>query len=104
MEAKILQFGELRKYISKIDPISICMQESKEYTTYRSIVDVSEEFNLLYVFGLGIGDFDTDNLHTWVQGFEITLSRKPRGDLFEDNGISKTHRDETKLYLAAHSF
>lgn len=48
-----LKFGELRKYISVIDRVSICRKETLAYDNYCYIKDVPEKYDGLYVYGIG---------------------------------------------------
>lgn len=53
-----LKFGELRKYISRTDRVSICMHENNSlpYKNYRFIKDVPDHYDDYYVFGVGLID------------------------------------------------
>ena len=48
-----MRFGELRKYISKIDRVSICMMETLEYKNFQFISQVPSSYDELYVYGIG---------------------------------------------------
>lgn len=48
-----LTFGELRKYISVIDRVSICKAEDLKYENYGFIQDVPDKYDKLYVYGIG---------------------------------------------------
>ena len=49
-----ITFGTLRKYISRIDRLSICMLETKEYSNYVFLKDVPDRYDDLYVYGIGM--------------------------------------------------
>lgn len=49
-----LKFGNLRRYISVIDRISICMHETLQYENYRLIREVPELYDDYYVYGVGM--------------------------------------------------
>lgn len=48
-----MKFGEFRKYVSKIDRVSICMRESLSYENYQFIEMVPERYNEYYLYGVG---------------------------------------------------
>lgn len=48
-----MKFGELRKYVSKIDRVSICMKETLEYRNFQFVSQVPESYDELYVYGIG---------------------------------------------------
>lgn len=50
-----ITFGEIRKFVSRIDRISVCM-ETGRYHNYRYIKQVPHDFDNLYVYGIGIID------------------------------------------------
>lgn len=49
-----LKFGELRKYLSRIDRASICIRETGEYENYAYMKDAPESYDGLYVYGVGM--------------------------------------------------
>ena len=49
-----LTFKELRKYISKINRISICKKEDLSYDNYRFMKDVPVSYDDYYVYGIGM--------------------------------------------------
>lgn len=51
-----LKFGEDRKYLSVLEKISICMLEDGSYTNYKVIGKVPEEYDNMYVYGIGLID------------------------------------------------
>ena len=48
-----MKFSELRKYISKIDRVSICMKDTLNYQNYQFINEVPDSYNDYYVYGIG---------------------------------------------------
>lgn len=93
-----LTFGELRKYISAIDRVSICTREDLCYENFRFIKDVPDKYDTLYVYGIGRieSEFKIDE-HTMpseAEGHEIVH------DMFLAQCIeimvSKVPRDEYK--------
>lgn len=51
-----LKFKELKKYISRIDRLSVCMRETMQYENYRYLRMVPDRYDELYVYGIGIID------------------------------------------------
>ena len=49
-----LKFKDIRPYISKIDPLSICMKETLQYENYSCIDCVDESYDEKEVFGIGL--------------------------------------------------
>ena len=82
-----ITFGEIRKFVSRIDRISICMKETSQYYNYRLIKQVPHDFDDLYVYGIGIIDSefeeDEEELERMIfeKCLEIMLSTKPRTDI-----------------------
>lgn len=97
----MMRFGEFRKYVSKIDRISICMHETLDYENYQFIEMVPDRYNEYYLYGVGIieSEFPLSevpemlahmgkNLSAEAQAeivyaecMEIMLSDKPRLDI-----------------------
>ena len=93
-----MKFGEFRKYVSRIDRVSICRLETSEYRNYQFISNVRSEYDELYLFGVGriqsefplcmcydvavqkYGEMPEDKLEEMVYAecIEIMLSDKPR--------------------------
>lgn len=48
-----MKFGEFRKYISRIDRVSICMNETQQYQNYQFISEVPDSYNEYYLYGIG---------------------------------------------------
>lgn len=76
MHQKGILFGEIRKYCSRIDRVSICMQETLSYENYERIQDVPKEYDNKYLYGFGVIESEFDD--TFKQCMEIMLSEKPR--------------------------
>ena len=49
-----LKFKDLRKYISKIDLLSICTKEDLSYENFRLMNDVPPLYDEYYVYGIGM--------------------------------------------------
>lgn len=49
-----MRFKELRKYISRIDKVSICMFETSTYENYLFFKDVPDIYDNLFVYGIGM--------------------------------------------------
>ena len=62
-----LKFKELKKYISVLDRVSICMRGTLRYENYRFLRDVPNKYDELYIYGIGMIDseFDIENPETY---------------------------------------
>lgn len=49
-----IKFKELRTLLSIADRISVCDKETLQYKNYITVKDIPEEYNDLYVCGIGI--------------------------------------------------
>ena len=49
-----MKFKEIKKYISAIDRVSICMYETLRYENYRFIRRVPDKYDEYYVYGIGL--------------------------------------------------
>ena len=49
-----MKFKEFRKYISKIDRVSICNNDTLAYRNYQFIEDVPDDYDEMYFYGVGI--------------------------------------------------
>lgn len=49
-----MTFGMLRKYISQIDRLSICMRDTTEYENYIYLKDVPTIYDDFHVCGIGM--------------------------------------------------
>ena len=45
---------EFRKYISKIDRVSICNNDTLAYRNYQFIEDVPDDYDEMYFYGVGM--------------------------------------------------
>lgn len=86
-----ITFRTLRKYISRIDRLSICMKETLEYANYIFLKDVPDIYDDLYVYGIGMieSEFyevqehiyaatgDRDNMMI-LPCIEVMLSKEPK--------------------------
>lgn len=84
MKKEGIPFGAIRKYCSRIDRVSICMQETLCYENYENIEQVPTEYDELYLYGFGtIGsEFPDGHRLSWRKCIEIRLSKEPRTDIF----------------------
>lgn len=87
---KNITFGEIRKYVSWIDRVSICMVRTGSYSNYGSIKEVPESFDEYYLYGIGVieNEFNEEENNQeenqeqmYSACMEIVLSEKPRSDL-----------------------
>jgi hypothetical protein len=78
-EQRDLKFGKLRRYISKIDRISICMHETLQYENYHLIREVPELYDDYYVYGFGMIESEFDD--TLKKCIEVMISKEPRNDI-----------------------
>lgn len=96
----VLKFSELRNFISKIDRLSICIEETSEYENYRYMRNVPEKYDNYYVYGIGMIESEFKIAETFefeLEGnqinnelffapcIEIMLSEKPKGDYSAQN-------------------
>lgn len=49
-----MKFKEFRKYISKIDRVSICNNDTLAYKNYQFIADVPDDYDEMYLYGVGM--------------------------------------------------
>lgn len=49
-----MKFKELRKYISQIDKVSICILETSRYENYLLFKEVPDKYDDLFVYGIGM--------------------------------------------------
>lgn len=90
-----LKFGELRKYISKIDRLSICIKETLQYENYRFIQDVPESYNDYYIYGIGMIDseFQVDGNFPEECNVEASIGQKYTIEKCIDIMLSEIPRD-----------
>ena len=76
------RFGTIRKYCSRIDRVSICMQDTLKYKNYSSIRDVPADYDDLYLFGFGVieSEFPDERGVCIKNCMEIMLSKEPGED------------------------
>ena len=98
----MITFRELKPYISKIDRVSICNQDTLQYENYMFISDVPEKYDHMYLYGIGRiqSEFPAsqapdvvakmmvageekpaDDEVVYAECIEIMLSEKPREDI-----------------------
>lgn len=70
---KVILFGEIRPFVSKIDRISICMLETLGLEEFRSINEVPHSYDGKYLRGFGVIGSEFEPLCMM-----ITLSDTPR--------------------------
>lgn len=91
-----LKFKELKKYISVLDRVSICMRETLRYENYRFLRDLPDKYDELYVYGIGMIDseFEIENPEYmldvkekdicgkfyFAKCIEVVLAEKPRDE------------------------
>lgn len=88
---KQLTFYRLRKYLSKLDRLSICKRETLSYKNFVCVDDVPKKYDRYYVIGIGRIESEfyiTDTPLCTAQGenekrvllpcIEIVVSRKPK--------------------------
>ncbi len=78
-----LKFKDIRNYMAKhASPVSINMIDTGNYENYIEISLVPEEYNELYLYGIGSYEdyFDLLGEQTWMNAVEIVLSKNPRFD------------------------
>lgn len=46
--------GEIRPLLDRIARYSVCMQETGNYENYRFLKDVPEDYDSLYIYGIGL--------------------------------------------------
>lgn len=82
MKNEDIRFGEIRKYCSRIDRVSICMKETLCYKNYEYIRQVPDTYDELYLYGFGIirSEFPDKNRIRLRGCVEFMLSKTPRGD------------------------
>ena len=96
MEKDVIKFGTLRKYLSVIDRLSLCMNDTLSYENFVCIGDVPEVYDELYVYGIGMKESefyakeDSPYIYSasgdaedivYASCIEIMLSEKSRYDI-----------------------
>lgn len=77
-----LTLGEIRPLLDSIARYSICMQETGDYENYRFLKDVPEDYDSLFIYGIGLieTEFDGSDGLEFLHAIEIVLSKEPRDD------------------------
>lgn len=80
-----LLFGVIRRYLSIVDPISVCMRETSEYENYETVGEAPHSLDSLYLYGIGSirSEFPGEKGLELRQCIEIVLSKEPRKLLSE---------------------
>jgi len=91
-----LKFKELRRYISYIDRLSICLKETSRYETYLFIRDVPETFDDYYVYGIGTNHCEFVTYTDYFNGIRDIESAGQRFDIEKciEILLSKTPRTQ----------
>lgn len=89
----IVTFGEIRKFVSLTDRISICQKETLDYENFENIREVPHSYDEQYLFGFGIIESEVKVEKGVLMGphMEIMVSRLPR---FFDERDWKKSQDE----------
>lgn len=76
------KFGEIRKYLDIVTPISVCMKETLSYENYSHSIDIPTSYDDFYVYGIGMIKEDFQKTLTGEIGYqpciEILLAKEPR--------------------------
>ena len=82
MDYPVITFGEIRKFCSVIDRISVCMLETLTYENFESITDVPHTYDNRYLYGFGVikSEFDVEGSSFLWRCMEIMLSENPRSE------------------------
>lgn len=85
MRRENIRFGEIRKYFSLVDPVSICMEETLRYENFKYIHQVPDTYDELYLYGFGIihSEFPGEHGLRPLECVEFMLSKTPRRDVQE---------------------
>lgn len=88
---KGMTFRSLRKYVSKIDRISICKIETSKYENFICIDDVPKKYDRYYVVGIGMieSEFYKNDTPIYAAAgpaekrvflpcIEVAIARKPK--------------------------
>lgn len=78
---RTLKFKDIKPYISKYaSPFSLIMREKGSYRNFIRIEQVPEEYDELYLYGIGSWEdyFDFSGEKRWINAIEIELSKTPR--------------------------
>lgn len=85
MRREAIRFGEIRKYCSLVDPVSICMEETLCYENFKYIHQVPDTYDELYLYGFGIirSEFPGEQGLRVLECVEFMLSKTPREEVQE---------------------
>ena len=83
MERLERKFGEIRKYLDIISPISMCEAETTRYENFRCSKDVPDSYDDFYVYGIGLIEEVFDDIlnpgtKTFQPCIEVMVSLNPR--------------------------
>lgn len=75
-----ITFGEIRRFCSVIDRVSICMLETLTYENFETIEDVPHTYDSRYLFGFGgiESEFPVGERLRLKLCMEFMLSERPR--------------------------
>lgn len=71
-----IKFGSIRKFVSVIDRVSICNQETLCYENFESIKHVPSTYDDKYLYGFGVIESEFGN--NFKLCMEIMVSDNPR--------------------------
>lgn len=85
MRGENIRFGEIRKYCSRVDPVSICMLETLCYENFKYIHQVPDTYDELYLYGFGIihSEFPGERGLRIMECVEFMLSETTRKEVQE---------------------
>ena len=81
-----MKFGEFRKYVSRIDRVSICMKETLSYENFQFIEMVPDTYDQYYLYGVGLTKS------------EFPLSEVPEMHAELGKDLSLKERDDETVY------
>lgn len=86
----IVTLGEIRKFVSLADRISVCQKETLDYENFENIRDVPHSYDEQYLFGVGIIESEVRVEKGALMGshLEIMVSRAPR--FFDERDWNKS--------------
>lgn len=77
-----MKFGEFRKYVSRIDRVSICMKETLSYENFQFIEMVPDTYDQYYLYGVGLArsEFPLSEVPEMLGEFGKDLSPEERNE------------------------
>ena len=78
-----LKFKDIKPYIAKFaSPVSINIHGKGDYKNYIQINQVPEEYDEMYLYGIGSYEdyFDFSGERRWMNAIEIVVSKTPRSN------------------------